>query len=237
MDKYQITFLKKVIVSVDNDAGAGSYDFDNNGNLVIIQNENYNITNYVLKIKNKNISSISYYVNAWKKINSENEEISIPIDFNHPVSIIKIALRNGVVDDFEVKVILKAADKEAWDEKHAKEVREARLNNIALVLNSEGAMHTVVFKPCCDEYAYTIVKWYAVSRIVARGQGGNVVIIGGGYRNSDSPKPMSPTFIEECKISDKFYCNNECAFNVAVEVIQYDKDGKELVSLTMGFKD
>lgn len=231
MDKYQINFLKRIIVSVDNADGCGNFEIDNEGNLIIIQNENYNITNYVLKIKNKDLLSVSYYVNAWKKVNIESDIVNIPVDFNNPTTIIKIELNNGLVDDFDVKIILKNTDKALWDEKHSKKVMEKRLKKVELVLNSDGALHTVIFKPCCDEYAYTIVKWYAISKIK---HGSGAVAIGGHY---SSPEQMSNTFIEECKISDKFYCNNECAFNVAVEVSQYDKKGKELISLSAGFKD
>lgn len=65
--------------------------------------------------------------------------------------------------------------------------------------------------------------------------GSTAVVIGGSYRNL--PKAMSHTFLEECKLSDKFYCNNKYAFNVAVEVSQYDKNGKKLISLSEGFKN
>ena len=232
MDKYQINFLKGIIVGVDNDDGCGNFEIDNEGNLIIVQNENYNITNYVLKIKNRDLLSVSYYINAWKRANIENDIVRIPVDFNNPTTIIKIELKDGLVDDFNVQIILKNADKASWNEKYSKEVMEERLKKIELVLNSDGALHTVVFKPCCDDYAYTIVKWYAISRI---SHDSGVVVIGGGYHSS--PKAMSHTFIEECKISDKFYCNNECAFNVAVEVSQYDRNGKELISLSEGFKN
>lgn len=232
MNKCQINFLKGIIVSVDNVEGCGNFEIDNEGNLIIVQNENYNITNYVLKIKNKDLLSVSYYVNAWKKANIENDIVSIPVDFNNPTTIIKIELNNGLVDDFNVKIILKNADKTSWDKKHSKEVMEKRLKNLELVLNSVGTLHTVVFKPCCDDYAYTIIKWYAISKI---SHGSGATVIGGNYRTS--PNEMSQTFIEECKLSDKFYCNNECAFNVAVEVSQYDKNGKKLISISEGFKN
>lgn len=220
MDKYQINFLKGIVAGVDNVDGCGNFEIDNEGNLIIVQNENYNITNYALKIKNKDLLSVSYYVNAWKKANIEDDIVSIPVDFNNPTTIIKIELKDGLVDDFNVQIILKNADKASWDEKHSKEVMEERLKKIELVLNSDGTLHTVVFKPCCDDYAYTIVKWYAISRI------SHGVVIA-----------MSHTFLEECKLSDKFYCNNKCAFNVAVEVSQYDKNGKKLISLSEGFKN
>lgn len=58
---------------------------------------------------------------------------------------------------------------------------EKRLKNVELVLNSVGTLHTVIFKPCCDDYAYTIVKWYAISRI---SHGSGAIVIGGNYRSS-----------------------------------------------------
>lgn len=157
----------------------------------------------------------------------------LDIVMNYPTTIIKIELKDGLVDDFDVQIILKNADEASWNKQYSKEVKEKRLENLELVLNSEGVLHTVIFKPCCEEYAYTIVKWYAISRIT------HVVGVPGigGLVHYSSPKTMSNTFIEECKISDKFYCNNECAFNVAVEVSQYDKNGKKLISLSEGFKD
>lgn len=55
MDKYQINFLKGIIVSVDNVDGCGDFEINDKGNLIVSQNENYNVTNYVLKIKNKDL--------------------------------------------------------------------------------------------------------------------------------------------------------------------------------------
>lgn len=118
MDKYQINFLKGIIVSVDNVDGCGNFEINNKGNLIIVQNENYNITNYVLKIKNKDLLSVSYYINAWRKANIENGIASIPVDFNNPTTIIKIELNDGLVDDFDIQVILKNADKASWDKKY-----------------------------------------------------------------------------------------------------------------------
>ena len=138
MNKYQINFLKRIIVSIDNIDGCGNFEIDDKGNLIIYQNENYNITNYILKIKNKDLLSVSYYVNAWKKANIEKDVANIPIDFNNPTTIIKIELKDGLVDDFDVQIILKNADKASWNAKYSKKVKEKRLENLELVLNSEG---------------------------------------------------------------------------------------------------
>ena len=138
MDKYQINFLKGIIVIVENVDGCGDFEINDKGNLIISQNENYNITNYILKIKNKDLLSVSYYVNAWKKANIENDIANIPIDFNNPTTIVKIELKDGLVDDFNVQIILKNADKASWNAKHSKKVKEKRLENLELVLNSEG---------------------------------------------------------------------------------------------------
>ena len=123
MNKYQINFLKRIIVSIDNIDGCGNFEIDDKGNLIIYQNENYNITNYILKIKNKDLLSVSYYVNAWKKANIEKDVANIPIDFNNPTTIIKIELKDGLVDDFDVQIILKNADKASWNAKYSKKVK------------------------------------------------------------------------------------------------------------------
>lgn len=224
MDKYQISFLKDIIISVDNADGCGNFEIDNEGNLIVVQNENYKITNYNLKIKNKDFASVSYYANAWKKVNVESDVINVPIDFNNPTTIIKLELKNGVVDSFDISVILKKADEEAWNIKCENIENKKRLKNMELVLNSVETLHTVIFKPCCNDYSYTIVKWYAISYDVG----------GGDYKWVSS---ISDTFIEECKVTDKFYCNNVCAYNVAAEVTQFDKNGKELISVRIGFKN
>ena len=219
MNKYQLNFLKQIIVSVDGTDGVGDYELDNEGNLIIIQNENYNITSYTLKIKNKDISSVFYYINDWSKVNSNDDVISVPIDFNNPTKTIKIEFKNGLVDDFEINVLLKSADKDAWNIKHSREVEKVRIKNLGLVLNSDGYLSTVIFKPCCDEYLYTIVKWYAI-----------------GYSKGNYYNTISNHFLEEQKIQNSFYSNIECAFYVAAEITQFDKDGKELISSTIGFK-
>ena len=56
--------MKRIIFSIDNINGCGDFEIDDKGNLIISQNENYNITNCILKIKNKVLLLVSYYVNA-----------------------------------------------------------------------------------------------------------------------------------------------------------------------------
>lgn len=239
MDKYQISFLKDIIISADNADGCGNFEIDNEGNLIVVQNENYKITNYNLKIKNKDFASVSYYANAWKKVNVESDVINVPIDFNNPTTIIKLELKNGVVDNFDISVSLKKADEEAWNIKCENIENKKRLKNMELVLNSAETLHTVIFKPCCNDYSYTIVKWYAISKYKRPNyEGTNYCISGGGdYGHNKQVNFMSDTFIEECKLTDKFYCNNVCAYDVAAEVTQFDKNGKELISVRIGFKN
>jgi hypothetical protein len=222
MDKYQLNFLKGIVIGVESEGKPEKFEFNNDGDLVVTQNENYNITNYLLKLKSKDFSSVAYYIREWNKIKLNKTEISIPINFDNPTTKIKINLKNGLVDDFEFKIILVPADKAAWDDKYKKLIHEERLKNVELVLNSNESLHTVIFKPCCEEYAYSIVKWFAISKIVQ---------IGGNY-NFPKSKPMSKTFMEECRVENKFYCNNESAFIVSVEITQYDKNGIELITVT-----
>ncbi len=231
MDKYQISFLKDITISVDNADGCGNFEIDNEGNLIVVQNENYKITNYNLKIKNKDFASVSYYANAWKTVNVESDIINVPINFNNPTTIIKLELKNGVVDNFDISVILKKADEEAWNIKCENIEKKKRLKNMELGLNSAETLHTVIFKPCCNDYSYTIVKWYAISEY----RRPNYEHINFCY--DTRVNFMSDTFIEECKLTDKFYCNNVCAYNVAAEVTQFDKNGKELISVRIGFKN
>ena len=219
MDKYQINFLKGIIVSVDNVDGCGNFEINNKGNLIIVQNENYNITNYVLKIKNKDLLSVSYYINAWRKANIENGIASIPVDFNNPTTIIKIELNDGLVDDFDIQVILKNADKASWDKKYSKTVNEERIKNIGCILCDENTIHTLVFKHCCNKYSYSIVKWYAK----------------GYMKNQHYSEINKQYFLEEQKINTKFYSNIECAFYVAAEISQFDKYGNLLVSTKINF--
>ena len=236
MDKYQLEFFERIITGVVGEGCSAKYSIDNDGNLVIEQNENYNIKNYLLKLENKDLSEVSYYVNAWKKVSSENGKISIPIDFDNPTTIIKISLIDGLVEDFEVKVILEEADKDALDTKYAQQTKEERLNKMDLMINRYETLQTVIFKPCCDNYSYTIVKWYAISKLHHRVSGGNVVVIGGNH-SSKGTDVITKTLIAECNINDKYYCNCECAFKLAAEVTQYDKNGNELISDNCGFND
>lgn len=230
MNKYQLKLLSKIILGVISDGVEGSADLDENENLVITQNEDYNHTKYLLKLKNADITNVSYYVKEWKKANVAGDEIAVPIDFDKPTTAIKISLKDGFVDDFEVNIKLVYADKMEWDKKHAAEVQKERIEKINVSLSSEGVMHTVVFSPCCKEYAYTIVKWYAVSKI-AHSSGRGAIMVGGDYSSS---KPFVKTFLGETKIEDKFYSNIEVAFEVGLVLTQYDSNGKKLASVTYG---
>lgn len=233
MNKYQIEFLKKIIIVVENTVGNGDFEIDNEGNLLIIQNKNYNITSYVLKISNKDFSSVSYLTKDWVKADIESKIISIPIDFNNQITKISFEFNNGLVDNFEINVNFKKSDKNKWDIINHEMIMDQRLENINVELGREETFHTVIFMPCCMEYSYSVIKWYAISRI---SHSSNTRCIG-GHDSYSKPKVFHKTFLEKVEVRDKFYCNIECAFKVAVEVKQYDKDGNLLVCVSKGFED
>lgn len=217
MDKYQLNFVKGIIISVNSSEGDGTYDLDNEGTLIIVQNKNYNITKYTLQIKNKNFTSISYYNNTWNEIILDNDVISIPIDFDNPISIIKIKLKEAIIDDIEVKVILKKSNKQSWDEEVLKELYKNC--ECALCTNSDATMHTIIFKPCCKEYSYSIVKWYAT------------MYKSNNHYNNSWKSISSPYLLIEEKIQNRFYSNIETAgLHLYVVILQYDKNNNLLIS-------
>ena len=196
MDKYQTKFLSEIILEATADNGKASVTVSEDGNIVITQNEDYNITSYTLKLRNKDISGVSYYVNAWKGASVDGAEISVPIDFNNPTTILKVSLKDGLVDDFEAKVVLKPSDKAVWDEKHAKEIQGQRVCKMRPKLKSDGSLHSLIFSPCGPEYAYSIVRWYAITNPdpyeydTYRKQNGTLV---------------TKTLLEEVRVENKFY--------------------------------
>lgn len=90
MDKYQLNFLKGIVIGVESEGKPEKFEFNNDGDLVVTQNENYNITNYLLKLKSKDFSSVAYYIREWNKIKLNKTEISIPINFDNPTNMIKM---------------------------------------------------------------------------------------------------------------------------------------------------
>ncbi len=225
MNKYQIKFLNDIILGATNAAGDASVTVDADGNIVITQNENYNVTSYALKLRKQDISAVSYYVNAWKNAPVDDLEIQIPVDFNNPTTIIRISLKDGLVDDFEANIKLISSDKTAWNEKHSAKLLEERRSRVRVQLKSNGSLHSLIFNSSCSECAYSVVKWYAITS--ARSDAPGV------YRKRDGSTVIK-TFLEEVKVEKKFYCNIEIAYEVGFSLTQYDAKGNELISVSEG---
>ncbi len=223
MNKYQIKFLNNIILGATNATGDASVIVNSEGNIVITQNENYNITSYVLKLRKQDISAASYYVNAWKNAPVDGSEIQIPVDFNNPTTIMKVSLKDGLVDDFEANIKLISSDKTVWDEKHSAKLLEERRNRIRAQLKSNGSLHSLIFNPSCREYTYSVVKWYAITHARADAPG--------VYRKRDG-STVTKVFLEEVKIEKKFYCNIETAYEVGFSLAQYDAKGNELICVS-----
>jgi len=226
MDKYQLNLLNKIVdnlaVSSNDDKISATVKITDKG-IEVTQNENYHITEYFLRFKLNIIKNIKYYINKESFVaeKKEGNYIYIPLDFANKTTMVDIEFADELVDSGEFEIIYFEADKNAYDVKFDFETKKRRIHELSCYLDCTiySSISTVAFKPCCDEYSYTVVKWYC-KYSVREDYGIDI------YRTVD-------TFLEEVKITDKFYANFNSAFNVYCIITQYDKSGKELAIKTV----
>lgn len=174
MNKYQ-----KAILCANNLISISTIDYNNkvehfkdfdfeNDSITVTQNENYNITKYVLTLPIKGIERISLLKSndEWENIeyDAKHKVVKINLDFEDKIKKIKFKFVDNIADELEMKVIFKDADKKLYDAKikaefEAKE-REKLLKALSLSHACGQDLVNIKFQNCNNEVAYTKISLY-----------------------------------------------------------------------------
>jgi len=158
MNKYQLDILNKCFIKdlMVNGKESGTINLDLNG-LVLIQNENYNIVKYELQISDSLIQKISIDNNEFKP---KDGYFNLLVDFNNKIKSIEVIFRNSIVDNLNLNVIYKDADKEMYDEKVLKITKELYTNNMKVMGHETDGLYSVTFAPCSGDYSYSVISFF-----------------------------------------------------------------------------
>lgn len=186
MDKYQKyllsmygqsldrVFSRSCPVELEEKGSSTQYVFCNNDNdsITIKQDEDVNITRYILKIFKLRSNDIFSEVSVYKKGKWEQIEFDtsyrIIIDFNDRVEKIKFSFVNNLADDYILDVNYQEADKEAWARKIEKEHRESLIATANIKVSTGTDLVNIYFQPCCKNYASTEIALFKDNMMIAK---------------------------------------------------------------------
>lgn len=230
MDKYQ-----EFLINLNN----SYYGFATNGQLskdtilidnkiVLIQNEDITINDYMLYIANESISSI-YAIKGETQIELSNEldpvysskggnqnRFFVPVSFEDKFESLKIVFKNNLADDLTLAVSYVIADEEKYYAKKEQEYKDNLLKTADIKVSTGADLVNICFQPCCDKYEHTEIQLYIPKEFVT---------IGGPY--GPVQKPSTWSMIKKSKVDpDEFYKSINGLANGKYSFIlkQYDKD-------------
>lgn len=168
MDKYQEFLAKELQIYVaeakklpsnDGDvlsrtSGAKSYSF-HDGRLEITQNDNYNVNEYEVFIRNIPTIDKVWIVQEGVEIQSapiDERFRKIIVDFNKKATCLHISFKNNLVDPVEIPIKYIEADKAKWDEKVKKELSIELAKKVNVHFVKGNSFVDVVFTPVNDNY-------------------------------------------------------------------------------------
>lgn len=178
MDKYQ-EFLIKSSSSfyglVINGRPSTRHQMDDT--IVLTQNEDITISDYILCIVNHSISSISAVKGTLQKEFSEESpgvagrsegKFFISIDFEDRLDGIKISFKNGLADDLYLPLVYNLADKEKYYAKKEQERKDNLFKTANIKVSTGVGLVNIYFKPCSENYAGTEIVLYRENMMIAK---------------------------------------------------------------------
>lgn len=230
MDKYQ-EFLIKFNNSYYGLATNGQLSKDTiliDNKIVLTQNEDITIHDYMLYIANESISSI-YAIKGETQIKLSNEldpiysskggnqnRFFVPVSFEDKFESLKIVFKNNLADDLTLAVSYVLADKEKYYEKKEQEYKDNLLKTADIKISTGVDLVNIYFQPCCDKYEYTEIQLYIPKEFIT---------VGGPY--GPVQKPSTWSMIKKSKVDpEEFYKSINGLANGKYSFIlkQYDKD-------------
>ena len=159
MDKYQLKLIERnKQLSLDSVDGNGKVEITDL-EIILTQNENYNVEKYILTIVNDAIEVI--------KIDEEeikgNERFEIPIDFSKKSNKITVIFKNGFANpcDFALKYV--DADKESYDQKVIAQTNANYLANMNVLCKTGLDLVNIYWNKSSNKYKYTKISLFVYS--------------------------------------------------------------------------
>lgn len=133
--------------------------------LIITQDSDITITDYVLSINNIEIDAIDKIMvlkaDKWQEID-KNNTIYIELNFLNKTSQIKFVFKNNIADDYILDVEFIEADKEAYYDKKEQERKETLIRNAQIKHSTGVDLVNIYFHPCDDNCVKTEIElWIA----------------------------------------------------------------------------
>lgn len=139
--------------------------------LIITQDSDITITDYVLSINNIEIDAIEKIMvlkaDKWQEID-KNNTIYIELNFLNKTSQIKFVFKNNIADDYILGVEFIEADKEAYYDKKEKEQKAALLKKANIKVSTGANLVNIYFQPCCDSYVRAEIELYKDGMMLAK---------------------------------------------------------------------
>jgi len=137
--------------------------------LILKQNEDITINDYVLRISNANVERIYTLTgDVQTPFEKNGNSIHIPIDFEHKIDSIKIVFKNNLADDLTLPVEYVEADKEAYYAKQEKKRKDDLLTAADIKCSTGTDLVNIYFQPCCIDYSRTEIFLYHDGQMLAK---------------------------------------------------------------------
>ncbi|MBP3291402.1 MAG: hypothetical protein J6M26_03085 [Clostridia bacterium] len=194
MDKYQEYLLNKLgierwlcIENLQGKKAESTFNFDT-GYLTIIQNEDPSLVEYSYLVVNNYdvLSGVSFFKDEeWTEIKRSDFQTdtncipsakipprtsfcNINLNFNDRVEEIKLTFKNGLAEDYIIRIAYLEADKQAWARKIEEEQRESLIAAANIKVSTGVNLVNIYFQPCCDSYARTEIALYKDDMMLAK---------------------------------------------------------------------
>lgn len=165
------------------------YRFATNGNLakesvlvgdkiVLTQNDDISISDYVLDIVNESIESVFAIKDSERKEFSKKvddtststffrdepkEKFFIAIDFENKFDGIEIVFKNNLADNLFLPIEYVLADKEKYYAKKEQERKDNLLKTASIKVSTGADLVNIYFQPCASTYSKAVVELYTAT--------------------------------------------------------------------------
>lgn len=174
MDKYQKFLLEKVSGYVTSSDDITLIDeksnvmllIDDKDELVIKQDENYNIKKHYILLSGNLIVKAEFDGKAYKPTEVPNGSpfygklIIIPVDFDNRAKELKLTFADDLADALTLKLVYEESDHSFYDSKVAEQNRQNLLNVAQIKIATGNDLVNIYFNPANDYYASAKIELY-----------------------------------------------------------------------------
>lgn len=212
MDKYQSKLLERnKQLTLESSQGNGQVELTDS-EIVLTQNENYNVKKYQLIIVNDAVETIQL---DGKTIQG-NESFKAEIDFDNKVKKIIISFKNGFANPCEFNVRFIEADKTAYDQKVVAQNNAECLANMNATCKTGLDLVNIYWNKASEKYVYTKIALYV-------------------YVENQKSEYL---FMQEYKVDDDVFYKSVTGLAIGdykVKVSQFDSNNNLIVSTEVQF--